>query len=634
MQPPSQLTKLASRMLMASLERFGNTLNTPHRMALHCLLDAMSSMAEGKLQGRWAFGLPTGTGKTRAIIEWATAVHTLGLPYTLAVSASRIGALSTLKRDMIENGIPEWKIGLLHDATAKQIKDDDLEPATDDNDDRPFMLVTHQRIRSKKNNLDQYNLYKGQPRNLLLYDESLMISDVEHFNYSDLTGDIAHKIYKCKHDLRHVDIYNYLVECLKLLEYVFEHYEEAQHDLHLIESPAIDPKLAERYARDWEKEGIISQFLRAANLDLRMVKAGQAAVVSYRIVIPEALKNIIVLDASYPIRKLCHFDQTIMNAETLPSVKQIGVTSFHDLKRFDRVTLKRLRAYGGRNTMEKRFKDKTMAKEVVTVLKTIPETESVLFFVYRLNKPGGCDYSKILASEIERSGIDLHAMTPDGKPRLTITSWGNETSLNCYSHCRHVFLVGILHRDATELMGQYLGQTDDIKGEVSKTLTDDIQLSEKAHLGYQALSRGNCRNVSNGQAGDMTGYLVEISPEIETTLSKVMPGAKWETWKPFFVKESNGLIEEWAGKVQAYLETVPETVQKVSSRSVKKALQADKIAPRTWAVIIKSISDQTCIASKDRMEHCTFRPWVLQGSSLVRLTGQHFGFIDESQQVA
>src|SRR5512132_2187168 len=109
------LTNKSFLMLTATLERFGNTLNTPHKMALHSLLDAMSDMAEGKLQGRWAFGLPTGTGKTRAIIEWATAVHKLDLPFTLAVSASRIEALCTLKREMVENGIPEEKIGLLHD---------------------------------------------------------------------------------------------------------------------------------------------------------------------------------------------------------------------------------------------------------------------------------------------------------------------------------------------------------------------------------------------------------------------------------------------------------------------------------------------------------------------------------------
>jgi hypothetical protein len=37
------------------------------------------------------------------------------------------------------------------------------------------MLVTHTRI--NKGNLSQFNQYKGQPRNLLIWDESLLVSE-------------------------------------------------------------------------------------------------------------------------------------------------------------------------------------------------------------------------------------------------------------------------------------------------------------------------------------------------------------------------------------------------------------------------------------------------------------------------
>jgi hypothetical protein len=616
------ITNAAYKSLKTSLERFGNKLDVHHCMALYSLVDTLTNMAEGKIQGRWAFGLPTGTGKTRTIIEWATEVYKLNLPYTLAVSASRIEALCTLKRDMIENGIPEEKIGLLHDDAKASLK------ATADNDERPFMLITHQRIRSKKNNLSQYNTYKGQPRHLLLYDESLMTSDVQHFDFVELCACMAHAIERTKRDLRHATISNYLTECKQVIEYVYDHWDEAKQDIHLIKSPYIDPKVAEHYAREWDKEGTIAHFLRAANLDMRMLRSGKSAVVSYRIVVPQELKNIVILDASHPIRSLIHYDSTIQDAETLPSVRRSGVKSFKTLKQFDKVQLYRLRSYGGRNSMEKRFKDRTMAKEVVTVLKTIPETESVLFYVYKLNKPGGCDYTKILASEIEKAGIDLNAMTPDGKPRLTMQTWGNETSLNCYSHCSHVFLVGILHRDETELMGLYLGQVNDIHAEVNKTLADELQLSEKSHLAYQALSRGTCRTVSNGQAGSMKGYVVEVSPEIETTLSKVMPGVKWETWKSYFVPESEGLIAEWSQKVQRYLNGLDKTVTRVSSRAIKKALQAERLKPATWTLVVRSASEPHT-SPKDSTGDYEVYQWKLEGQSLVKLTMEHFGFIKE-----
>lgn len=634
MNHDNPLTNLSYKLLKASLAGFGNTLNTQHCMALHALLDTMTRMAEGSVTGRWAFGLPTGLGKTRAIIEWSTAVSQLKLPYTLAVSASRIEALCTLKREMMDNGIPEEMIGLLHDDAKASMK------ATGDNDNRPFMLVTHQRIRSKKENLDLYNFHKGQQRNLLIYDESLMVSDVEHFDYADLTGCLAHAIYKHKHDTSKAEIRNYLVECLQILEYTYEHYEEAKHDLHLITPPSVDPRISEQYAREWERDGTISYFLRAANLDLRMLRSGHTAVVSYRVVVPEELKNMIILDASYPIRKLCLYDSTIKSAEILPSVRRSGVKPFHELKKFDHVQLYRLRAFGGRHSMEKRFRDRSMAKEVVQVLKTIPEDESVLFYVYKMNQPGSTDYRQILTSEIEKAGFKLTTQTPQGHQRYTIETWGNETSLNRHAHCSHVFLVGILHRDETELMGLYLGQTQDITGDIDKALAQDLQLSEKAHLAYQALSRGTCRTVSGGQARPMKGYLVEIDPEIETVLSSVMPGVQWDRWKPYFVPESDGLVETYIQKVLLFLKDLHEVkgIDRVSSQSLKKLMKADTVAPMTWTRVMRGVSESSQARpefkhqgskEKNHMSYGVCLPWSLEGRSLVLQTPERLGFTEE-----
>lgn len=126
----------------------------------------------------------------------------------------------------------------------------------------------------------------------------------------------------------------------------------------------------------------------------------------------------------------------------------------------------------------------------------------------------------------------------------------------------------------------------------------------------------------------MHGYIVEVSPEIEETLSQVMPGAKWTTWKPYFVPESTGLIEEWSGKVQAYLNGLPEKVTKVSSRAIKRTLEADKVAPMSWTRIIRTVTEQHQ-GSKELTEHGVVCPWKLEGQSLVKQTLEHFGFIKE-----
>jgi hypothetical protein len=613
MNPRHPLTQLANKRLVAFLEKVGNRLNTPHRMALCALNDSLTKMAEGQTTGRLAFGLPTGTGKTRAIIEWCASVHALKLPYSVAVSSSRIDALITMKADMLAVGIPDSMIGVLHESPSKGASNTDAE-----NQDRQILLMSHQMIRASEKNLQRYNLYQGKPRNLLLYDESLLTSEVNHFAVRSLVADLSHAIETIKFQDRHADIHNWLTTIKATLEAEEAGFFEGM-SLKMIDQPHLDPNLAAYYMREWRtKHGLVPEFLKAANVPLRILRSGTAAVVSYQIVMPGDLKNVLILDASFPVRKLCHYDSTIKNAETFLNLKRQGV-DFATIKKFDAVELFRLKSYGGRSSMEKRFKDRQMAKEVVAVVKTLPETDAILCYVYKQQQLGGCDYSKILKSELERAGVDL--------TRIHIDTFGNETSLNSYGHCQHVFLVGILHRDVTQLVGQYLGQIRDIKGEVSKELADDIHLSERAHLAYQALSRGSCRFVDSGQASPMKGYIVEIDPEIETTLSKVMPGVKWSTWKPVFLADTESLMAKVVVEIKTYLSTSRDF--KISSRKLKAATAQENVSPMTWNRAVKEFCEQSH-ASKENHVRGGIVWWKLQGQSLVKQTPESLGFSVET----
>lgn len=264
--------------------------------------------------------------------------------------------------------------------------------------------------------------------------------------------------------------------------------------------------------------------------------------------------------------------------------------------------------------MEKRFKDRQMAKEVVEVIKTIPESEPILCYVYKNAQPyGGTDYGHILKAELGKAGLN-----PD---RVSIDTFGNETSLNSYSHCQHVFLVGILHRSETELVGQYLGQIRDISGEINKELSNDLCLSERAHLAYQALSRGSCRFSDNGQARPMKGYIVEIDPGIEEALTTVMPEVTWSNWKPAFLPETDSLVEQVQGSVEKFLETFEG--DRISSQQLKKTMKLDAIAPRTWTRVMEKISHASKEKEFVRGGVCF---WRLHGRSLVRISAESFGF--------
>ena len=47
--------------------------------------------------------------------------------------------------------------------------------------DRQILLISHQMIRANESNLKRYNSYKRAARDLLIYDESLLTSDVNNF---------------------------------------------------------------------------------------------------------------------------------------------------------------------------------------------------------------------------------------------------------------------------------------------------------------------------------------------------------------------------------------------------------------------------------------------------------------------
>ena len=123
----------------------------------------------------------------------------------------------------------------------------------------------------------------------------------------------------------------------------------------------------------------------------------------------------------------------------------------------------------------------------------------------------------------------------------------------------------------------------------------------------------------------MKGYIVEIDPEIETALSTVMPVVTWKTWTPFYMAESDTLIDTWAGRVKKYLSDLPETENRVSSRRLKAELKADKVAPDIWTRITRTVNRNA--PKKETYGELRFS-WSLKGGSFVRITGETYGFTE------
>jgi hypothetical protein len=612
-----RLTDLAYTRLTTTLKQFENTLSTPHSDALRALVASMTNMASGELQGRYAFGLGTGLGKTSAIIAWLAAVEELrfhGIP--AAVCASKVEALCQLKRDLIKNGVPAGKIGLLHtyrhDSSAP--KDARVlpsgyasEPSTDDNDSRPIMLITHQMLRGSKRSLNEFMSYQGTKRNLLLYDESLIISDSWSISIRLLKAETAWLKAYHEGDNAYSEMFAYLETCRHAIADEIER-QRTGEAAQLVDLPFLPSHLEAQFRSSLDQRTnskTIRNLLEISNHQVRIIPTGVGGAVAYEISVPAEVTNIMVLDASQPIRKLAKLDDTIQDAEDV-----LGIT-LSQLKKFDQVTLHQMFAHGGRNTMKKSFSqkyqaDRKISGEIIEVVKRIPVDEAVLMFTYVALTNGGTNYRNIIECDLKESGIDIDGKLSDGSARINILTWGQETSLNEYSHCSHIILAGVMHRDLLDLHGAYVGQKDDIKAEVSPGTIRELLTSEICHLIYQALSRGTCRVAENGHAKAMQGYIIHAYDDIQSELEKVMPGVVWKTWEP--IDESlrkSGVIQKTAEKIIQHLSGLSPEVVKMSSRRVKKDLNLEDIPTRTWTH-----------AMHEAMERG--RTWLLDRSSLLR----------------
>jgi hypothetical protein len=584
-----KLTQEAHAFLLTKLREYGNQPSQEHQQALLALVSAMTAMSERRLQGRYAFGLPTGMGKTLSIISWLATAERLGRTYSAAVAASKIEALCQLKRDLIACGVPAAKIGLLH------ADPDASEPTTADNEDRPIMLVTHARILAGK--LETFQTYQDKPRSILFWDESLIASESLFVVSNLLEGSIGFLERAYQGDEDYTDLISWLNACSRCIREEMDRQRETPTEGGgVVQLPPCPQVHAFKDLVGMRQQVLdpVRVLLDLVNRPLRVILSGQRGAVSYQITLPEALSNILVLDASQPIRKLVHLDQTIRDAErVLPLLQSLG-TPLAGLKQWSRVTLHQQFAGGGRSTLEKDFAkkyrtDRRVTKSIVEVVRQIPPEDSILIFTYKGLVYGGNSYKDIVLRDLQASGVPM--VLPDKKTkRVNVLTWGHEASLNSFSHCRHVILAGVLQRNPVDLAGAYLGQKNNLTAKVNHDTIRELLLSEVCHVVYQALSRGSCRVVTDGQAGEMHGYLIHRDGAIRGELEKVMPGAVWKVWgnkkDSKDGRGSTGCIAQTARQISEYLQRQDKGTALVSSRQVKKDLGLTTVPRQTFTVAL------------------------------------------------
>jgi len=605
--------------LCDKMTHYGNNLGDIHKDALRTLTTGLVSLATGATRGRYAYPLNCGLGKTQSVIALCEALHELKRDdISVAVAASKVEALCEVKRDMLLAGIPESRVGLLHSYGDKASL-----PATEDNDSRPFLLCTHNRIKGN-GPVARFNTYRGQPRSLIVWDESLLVSDARALSYVQLKAALGY----ASAYLKDSAAVAYLDHALSLLGAELQRQKDTGvGTARPVQLPEIDGETIAKFKRELTPSTVIDiaeplrSLLEMATQPLRAVYTTgreSSGLISYDIAVPPELENIAILDASYPIRELERLDRTI----------KPGMVVNPALKLHGNVTVYHASARSGRSAMSEDFTgEKSVSAEICAAVKTIPVNEGVIIWTFkpkrshsgRSTKRTLIDFAAILQDDMKEAGIDIHAKVIDKqgvqRNRFVWLTWGQETSTSEHGYCSNALFAGILHRNLLDIASYLAGQRDDLWATVEHREVRAVLASEVAHGVYQAICRGSCRFVEGNQARAMKVWLFHKDASLKDALMEVMPQLQWEPWAVRHI--GTGIRRKLIGAIEAFFATLSPDVARISVSQIRKAMGATEAARDTFR-----------LALTDYLKETT--DWVREGRSVIRET---FGFTStEAQQ--
>jgi hypothetical protein len=230
-----------------------------------------------------------------------------------------------------------------------------------------------------------------------------------------------------------------------------------------------------------------------------------------------------------------------------------------------------------------------IASAVAERLQSIPRGDRVLIFTHK------GDERKALQSQLLRDlaayGIDVNEQI-EGKRRLSFLTWGNETSLNGKSDCKHVILCGITRRSPLDLAASVAAQRNDLSYRMQPREAKAVLVSEMAHCVLQAMCRGTCRRVDgHGEALPMTLTIFGGIDGLAEALASSLPGIRWEIAEVRAAAKSRTAMA--ATQVCEHLQNVPDTVNSISITSLKRSLGltlgADAVREAVNSALIETV---------------------------------------------
>lgn len=602
-----ELTEMAVDHLSRTLTLRGNVLAPEQIRAFRELMETYTRIALGDLRGFHSFPLPTGMGKTTSIVSWCVSAYRLGVDVSVAIASQRLKNLEDIRRMLVDQGIPDREIGFVHRHSEEKATSEGLAPATPAPQHRRFVLCSHALLERQRSDLRLSVLdFHGRPRDLLIWDESLVRARMAWSDAEALKGNLALLAsYRSGPDQSDMDAMRIIdgftkdfLECLELM---------SQGERHrAFRFPLLDP----------EDEAAVKSFIacvqRSRRLDhylqplqealtyqgcramIRTWRAGlQLVVERQKVALPD---RTVILDASAGLREVCRAD---------PGVTLHG-QDWGPLKRYDQVTLHHMKEATGRQATAAKI-DKIVA-EVLAVIRSLPSTSKAIIFCFKDDPT--CPSEASFREACRKHRIRLEG-APGGDstlPEVAIRTWGQETACSDLRDHDHVFLPSVLRLAELDMAAMLVGQRGDLYSDVAPLQIDRAILTDMAHAVYQAASRGTCRLQKEGHANPMHIYLMSNQTDLPSVLtSSVMPGLNAVPWRGQELGQPSK-TDALAESIARILQALPDHVQRYSSKQLFKAL----------GEAAANACSKTLQAARDRALDLLGQTWTLEGRSLVR----------------
>jgi hypothetical protein len=316
-------------------------------------------------------------------------------------------------------------------------------------------------------------------------------------------------------------------------------------------------------------------------------------VISYDVVVPDELQNIVVLDASTEVNELMMLDKSIHKPENFPEIP---------VKYLDTV-VHRIDHPAGRTSTEEALKGDKLPAAILEILRKHP-LESILFFTYK-PRNGELNHRQAIEDYLTQHEVDINEQI-NGKNRLNWLTHGNETASNKYAHCTVAIFAGVLFENEDSYVSKTVGQSRDHTSVVHAGCVTKVLRGIQAQAVHQGLNRCASRKIKDDVAGPVNVYYTYPDESLSGYLQCVLPDADFRVYdsKVLQPRTKKGQVLK---VIIEYLMGLPETILKVTSKELTKVLpELSSLSKSHRRRVNAELNDDPSI------------PWTQQGRTWVR----------------